>query len=229
MHDPDLHDPSMPHRSFFRRIPLGVVVGLSIVLVTGSATAWWTLNAYKERSAITAPSPTASEPATDQVPTTPKPGTAPAEDPGSTPIAAEQSVQLYWLKDTGTNLELVPSTISVNQGSASEVLKTVFDQLLQGPAAADVASTIPADTALLDLTVESDGVHVDLSKEFTTGGGSASMTGRLAQVVYTATALDPTAKVWLSVEGEPLDVLGGEGLLIPQPITRAEFDQSFSL
>lgn len=228
MHDHDLQDQPVQHRPLFRRIPLGVVAGLSVILVTGSATAWWTWNAYKERSPITS-SPSLSDPAVEPAPITTKPGTSPAEDPGSNPIAAEQSVQLYWLKDTGTNLELVPSTISVAQGNDTAMLKTVFDQLLQGPEATDVASTIPPETALLDLTVEADGVHVDLSKEFTSGGGSASMTGRLGQVIYTATALDPTAKVWLSVEGEPLDVLGGEGLLIPQPITRAEFNESFSL
>jgi spore germination protein GerM len=77
--------------------------------------------------------------------------------------------------------------------------------------------------------VREDGVHINLSKEFTMGGGTASMTARVAQVLYTATSLNPNAQVWLSIEGEPLKTLGGEGLLIEQPLTRKSFEQEFSL
>jgi len=45
------------------------------------------------------------------------------------------------------------------------------------------------------VTIQNDGIHVDLSQEFTTG--SASMSSRVAQVLYTATSLQPNAKVWI--------------------------------
>jgi spore germination protein GerM len=77
--------------------------------------------------------------------------------------------------------------------------------------------------------VQEDGIHVDLSQGFRTGGGTASMTGRVAQVLYTATSLDPDAPVWLSVEGKPIDSIGGEGLMLEQPLTRKRFKQDFSL
>jgi spore germination protein GerM len=104
-----------------------------------------------------------------------------------------------------------------------------MERLLTGSANADITSAIPAETKLNKLTVQTDGVHIDLNQAFTTGGGSASMQGRLGQVIYTASSLNPQEKVWLSIEGEPLEVLGGEGLLVSQPMTRQEFDQEFSL
>ena len=55
------------------------------------------------------------------------------------------------------------------------------------------------------------------------------MIGRLTQVVYTATSLDTEQSVWLSVDGEPLELLGGEGLEISQPMTREIVDTEFPL
>ena len=79
------------------------------------------------------------------------------------------------------------------------------------------------------MRVQPDGVYVDLSAEFEQGGGSAVMMGRLGQVVYTATSLEPSSAIWISVAGEPLEVLGGEGLIVDQPMTRELFDQNFPL
>lgn len=77
--------------------------------------------------------------------------------------------------------------------------------------------------------MKQDGIHVNLSQEFTNGGGSASMTGRVAQVIYTATTLEPEAQVWIEVEGKPIETLGGEGLELQQPLTRQSFQENFTL
>jgi spore germination protein GerM len=204
-----------------RRLPAGVIAALAAVLFSGSATALWTW----QRVTSSDKEPT---PVTEVTPTTP--ATTEPTEPIPSPIAAEQSVQVYWLKDTGTRLEVVPQDLKVQADEQPEaILNAAFEQLLQGPKAAEFASTIPTGTKLLGLQVKDDGVHVDLSQNYTTGGGSASMSGRLAQIIYTASALQPDAPVWLSVEGEPLEVLGGEGLMVDQPMTRAMFEQNFEL
>jgi spore germination protein GerM len=166
------------------------------------------------------------------VPGTATPSTSPTVVPGTvTPSASptsETSLNLYWLKDNGKKLELVPSPVRLEgTNNPSNRLQATFQALLTGPIGSQFSSAIPQGTKLRSLEIKADGVHVDFSQEFTSGGGSASMTGRLGQVVYTATALDPKASVWINVEGKKLEVLGGEGLEIEQPLTRAKFREDF--
>ncbi|QGG93771.1 GerMN domain-containing protein [Actinomarinicola tropica] len=103
----------------------------------------------------------------------------------------------------------------------------VMESLLEGPTAEDEAlglsSAIPDGTTLRSIDVGGGVATVDLSEEYTTGGGSLSMQARLAQVVYTLTQFPTVDEVEILVEGSPLEVLGGEGVLVDGPLTRADF------
>jgi len=141
-----------------------------------------------------------------------------------------QTVQVYWVKEASGKFEAVPTKVAVKQADKPDAaLQAAFNSLLAGPKDATVSSEIPKGTKLRSLSVKNDGVYVDLSAEFSSGGGSTSMTSRLGQVIYTATSLKPNTKVWISVEGKPLELLGGEGLEVAQPSTRQSFDKNFPL
>ena len=140
----------------------------------------------------------------------------------------EKTVELYWVKDTATDIGLVSSRVKVKATNEPEaILTAAFEHLLSRPENTDVMSAIPKGTKVQALTVENNGVYIDLSQEFTDGGGSASMIGRLGQVIYTASSLEPNVKVRIFVEGKPLEILGSEGLEVSQPITRQNFQQEF--
>jgi len=196
------------------RIPNIVVAGISAAVLAAAGAAWWAMNSVNP--------PTTPPPVTSTTPTA-----APPPVVQATP--EQQQAQVYWLKDTNSHLELVPESVTVAAAQPDAILKTAFDNLLAGPRDTASSSTIPAGTKLRSVNVMQDGVHVDLSQEFTTGGGSASMTSRVAQVLYTATALQPNAQVWINVEGKPLTLLGGEGLEMSQPMTRQSFQENFTL
>lgn len=179
---------------------------------------------FKTEPPKTGASPTASVAPSAE----PTPAVSPASEPTPSSVAQAEA-RVYWLRSTGKKLELAPVKIAVEGGNSASELKSLLERLLKGPANSDVTSSIPQGTKLNSVKVAKDGVHVDLSKSFTSGGGSTSMQGRLGQVIYTASSLNPSDPVWISVEGEPLRVLGGEGLEVSQPMTRTDFKKGFSL
>lgn len=104
-----------------------------------------------------------------------------------------------------------------------ETLTALLEGVTEEESDMGLASTIPAGTKLLDVEVTDGVALVDLSREFESGGGSLSMMGRVAQIVYTATRFDGVDSVRFSLEGAPLDVLGGEGLIIDEPQARSDW------
>lgn len=146
-------------------------------------------------------------------------------DPGKPDKAVPGQAQIYWLNNNDTAIAFVPQNIPPNNDPPEVQTELALKTLLAAPDS-DI-SAIPPNTSLLSLTKTATGINVDLSAQFTAGGGSQSMIARLGQIIYTATSTDPNLPVRLLVEGEPLTVLGGEGLMIAQPITRKQFETDF--
>lgn len=210
------------------RISSGVIAAVSAaVLAVGGGVAWLT---WHTSSSVTPDPSTSIQPSAlpSTLPTAPTQSINPDETKQRT---HEQTTEIYLLKDTGKNFELVaqPVKVQADGDTPKQVLAAAFQTLLAKPTQGTSSSTIPKKTKLLDIKVENDGIHVNLSEGFTTGGGSSSMTGRVGQVVYTATSLDHSAKVYIEVNGKQLDTLGGEGLELEQPLTRDSFQKNYQL
>jgi spore germination protein GerM len=210
-----------------KRISPGVIAAVSaaVVAVSGGV-AWLTLHS-KDSSSITQNQNPSTATITQQ-PTVQPTATTPE-------VKNEQTVEIYLLKDTGKSLALVPEPVKVQADAdkPKKILEAAFQSLLAthpdpGASTKD-SNTIPKRTRLLALNLKEDGIHVNLSDDFTSGGGSSSMIGRVGQVVYTATSLDKNAKVYIEVNGKLLDVLGGEGLELEQPLTRDSFNKNYQL
>ncbi len=171
-------------------------------------------------------SPTAPQPTPAPTATTPGNGIGGPSDPvppAASPVTAGAAV--YWVGADNNQIQFEPEPIAIKPDTAPDIaLETAFAELLSG----EKTTAIPTNTKLLGVTVSGDDVRLNLSKEFTSGGGSTSMAARLGQVVYTTTAVQPNAKLWLSVEGKLLEVLGGEGLVIEQPLTEEVYQRDFS-
>jgi len=232
-----------------RRISTSAAIASGIAvtaIVVGGGTGIWAWNKLTSSEPPPAPAPQeAAPPATSGSPAAPAPEAVPESEAASSPAApaaapepepvAEAGAiaaapQTYWLSTSGEAVDLVPEAVDVKaKADAEAALETALERLLAGPRDEAYTTEIPQGTRLRKVSVREDGVHVDLSNDFTTGGGTLSMTGRVAQVLHTATSLNPDAPVWLDVDGEPLEVLGGEGLILDRPLTRQGFANDFGL
>ena len=128
--------------------------------------------------------------------------------PDTTIPAADIDVLVYFLVDEVLHVE----GRAVTEATPREALIALLD----GPTAAEldagVVTLIPDGTELLNVEVVGDAATVDLSSAFESGGGSLSMIGRVAQIVFTVTQFDGIETVSFRLDGELITELGGEGI-----------------
>ena len=141
----------------------------------------------------------------------------------TTTLAAETStVRVYFTSDEliCATTRIIPKTLEVGAAATRA--------LLEGPTNAEkqagMVSCIPEGTTFLGLDIADGVATVDLSQEYSSGGGSLSMFMRLAQVVFTLTQFPTVEGVNFKLDGQPIDVLGGEGIIIDHPMTRADYE-----
>lgn len=150
---------------------------------------------------------------------------------GSAPAAAPNApttltVRLAWV-EAGENALSVERSIPYTQAVATAAMSA----LLAGPTPEEqaawpaIGTAIPAGTRLLGLSVSNGVAKVDLSGEFASGGGSFSVTARLAQVVYTLTQFSTIQSVEFYMEGVRIEMFSAEGLLLEGPQTIEDYQQ----
>ncbi len=136
---------------------------------------------------------------------------------------------LYFVRSGDTTFTLQSAPRRLPRSEQETHLRRSLQALIDGPSPAERAqgltSSLPATTEVLNLQLRGSEVRVDLSSAFGAGGGSAEMLGRLFQVFYTLTQPNYVDSVRLFVEGEPVSVFGGEGILVGNPWRRGENTQ----
>jgi hypothetical protein len=105
--------------------------------------------------------------------------------------------------------------------------RIALESLLAGPSEAEreagVGTAIPNGTELLGLDIDDGIATVDLSSQYEQGSGSHAEFLRLAQVVYTITQFETVQRVNFQIEGKPVEVFGGHGILLDRPRARRDY------
>lgn len=154
----------------------------------------------------------------------PATATAPATSPTATaPVPTPEQVEAEVWFVSGERVAAVTRAVT-----PPAVARAAMTELLRGPdadeAASGLSTSIPAGTSLLGLRIVGGVAEVDLSGEFASGGGSLSMLTRVAQVVYTLTGFPTVRSVRFLIDGERVASIGGEGVIVDPPLTRADVE-----
>jgi spore germination protein GerM len=163
---------------------------------------------------------TTADPTTTAAPT-PSSTSATTTAPTSTtatPVTADGGVVYLLLEELdpqGAGPSLVPVFRPDIDGQDPV---TVVDALLAGPSPEEtdgtptISTAIPEGVDVLDIEVVDGVAALDLSGSFDDGGGSFSMFGRLAQVVFTLTRLDGVDGVLFHLDGQAVTTFSSEGI-----------------
>jgi spore germination protein GerM len=149
--------------------------------------------------------------------------TKPAETTTTTEAPVDtMKVRVYFTQ--GERIAATTRTIAKTQQVGAAAIRALLEGPTEDERAAGMFSNIPEGTTFLGLEIDSGVATVDLSKEYASGGGSLSMFMRLAEVVFTLTQFPTVDGVSFKLDGEPIDVLGGEGIIIDHPMSRADYE-----
>lgn len=120
---------------------------------------------------------------------------------------------------------------SVNRKCDIETEKSCFAYAIQELIAAPskwekskgFTSEIPQGTKILSIRESENSIMIDLSSAFETGGGAESTYTRVKQIIKTAKS-NTNTPVYLYINGKQADVIGGEGIMIKQPLNERSLD-----
>lgn len=167
-----------------------------------------------------APEPVAQEPSTQEQQ---KPQEEPSED------IPRAYVNVYFIGQNN-NKEEIYKVVKREYNAEKDGTKLRFsiESLLKGPTEGEKAkgiySEVPQDTKLIELTETPTKIIINLSKNFEQGGGTDGLYKRLYQLIKTSNK-NTTTSVYLYIDGKQADVIGGEGIMINQPLNSKSLDE----
>ena len=153
---------------------------------------------------------------------TPTTGTATTTLVGDGAGTAQMPLRV-WLT-SGEKVWPVTRMVPKTDGVGTAAMNAMLSGPTQTEATNGIGSTVPADTHLLGLSISGGTATVDLSNEYEAGGGTLSMTMRLAQVVFTLTEFPTVKRVAFELDGKAVTVFSGEGIILDRPQTRKDYE-----
>lgn len=150
-----------------------------------------------------------------------------AEEPKPETVEKEY-VNVYFIGKNEHNEEVYKAVKrEYNKDIDGSKIKYSVNSLVRGPKPEEkqrgVYTEVPSGSEVINITEQADKVVVNLNSSFVTGGGTESLYKRLYQLIKTVN-LNSTIPVYLYIDGQRADVVGGEGIMLSQPLTNSSLD-----
>lgn len=138
----------------------------------------------------------------------------------------EQNVEVFFTRSTRNGNTYV-AVSRVKKDPLMSDIEFAMRMLMAGPARSDIRqglyTEIPRSTKLLYVKETPIKVVVNVSSDFEFGGGGDSLYTRMYQVIKTANR-NTKKPVYLYIDGRQASVIGGEGLMLKQPLRSTSLD-----
>ncbi len=143
-------------------------------------------------------------------------------------LKTKEYVNIYFIGKNEHNEEVYKA---VKRQYSADVdgskLKFSVYALVNGPKPEEkqkgVYSEIPNSAQVINISEQHDRVIVNLNSSFVNGGGADSLYKRLYQLIKTV-KLNSDLPVYLYIDGQKADVVGGEGIIINQPLSNSSLE-----
>jgi spore germination protein GerM len=139
----------------------------------------------------------------------------------------KDSVSIYFLA-LDSNDNGIYKKVQREVPNGEDKLKFALQELLKGPNLVEKStgaySEVPKTTKLLNVKHTNDKIVIDLSSDFQYGGGTDSIYSRMMQLIKTAIMNTDNKKIYLYLDGKQVNLLGGEGIMITQPLTEKSLE-----
>lgn len=143
--------------------------------------------------------------------------------PSAQEIKTKEYANIYFI-GKNENFEEVYKAVKreYNKDIDGSKIKFAISSLIAGPKPEEIQlgvyTEIPASAQIINISEMSDKVIINLNSSFVNGGGADSLYKRLYQLIKTA-KLNSNLPVYLYIDGHKADVVGGEGIMITQPLS----------
>lgn len=138
-------------------------------------------------------------------------------------------INVFFLAQNEKNEEVYRAVKRLyNEEEDGSQLRFAVNNLLKGPNAKEKSkgayTEIPSGTRLISLKETPERADLNLSDDFGNGGGTEGIYKRLYQLIKTVNKNSNTP-VYLLINGEQAEVIGGEGIMINQPLNERSLSE----
>ena len=145
----------------------------------------------------------------------------PEETPSKTDKIEYETINIYFIAHNSNGEEVYRAVKRDYIPEYGPKLKFAVKSLINGPSEKEkkmgVYSEIPSGTRMISLTESPSRVVINLTADFENGGGTDSLYKRLFQLIKTV-KINSNLPLYLQLEGKQVEVIGGEGIMINQPL-----------